>query len=157
MRLTSYSDFSLRVLIYLGLKGEKLATIQEIAEAYGISRNHLMKIVHHLGRLGVIETVRGKGGGMRLAKAPRDICVGDIVRETEEDLALVQCFDAAQGICQIDGACRLKGILHEALDSFLAVLDRYTLEDLLSRRVLLIEQLGDELKAATHSASSPPL
>jgi Rrf2 family nitric oxide-sensitive transcriptional repressor len=145
------------VLIYLGLKGERLATIQEIAEAYGISRNHLMKIVHHLGRLGVIETVRGKGGGMRLAKRPRDISVGAIVREMEEDLALVQCFDPAQGVCQIDGACRLKGILHEALDSFLTVLDRYTLEDLLAERRPLIDRLGKELQAATHSASSPPL
>ena len=132
MRLTTFSDYSLRVLIYLGMQPEGLATIDEIAAAYGISRNHLMKVVHHLARHGYVETVRGKHGGMRLAHRPQSIRVGDVLRTTEDSLALVECFEASGSRCCIAPACVLKGALARALDAFLAVLDGYTLADLLA-------------------------
>ncbi|KAB7622577.1 RrF2 family transcriptional regulator [Alkalilimnicola sp. S0819] len=136
MRLTRYTDYCLRVLMYVGLKGEELSTIQEVAERYGISRNHLMKVVHQLNKLGYVETVRGKGGGFRLRQAPEDVNLGVLVRSTEEDLMLVECFQAGND-CRIDASCRLKGILGEALAAFLGVLDNYTLQDLLSPRAEL--------------------
>ncbi len=132
MRLTTFSDYSLRVLIYLGTTPERLATIDQVAEAYGISANHLMKVVHHLGRLGCIETVRGKGGGMRLARPPAEINVGEIVRASEDSLALVECFEEGGGDCRISRSCVLKQALGEALQAFLKVLDGYTLADLLA-------------------------
>lgn len=129
MRLTRYTDYSLRTLIYLGLSEPRQSSIAEIARAYGISENHLTKVVHQLGRLGLIRTTRGRGGGLRLGKPPNEINVGAVVRETEEDLALVECF--AGGACAITAPCRLRRALGEALAAFLAVLDGYTLEDLL--------------------------
>jgi len=141
MRLTTYSDYALRVLMYLALKGEDLATIGEIAGRYDISKNHLMKVVQELGHLGLVETVRGKGGGLRLAKRPEDIGVGEVIRATEEGFALVECFDAARNECLIDGACGLKGALHEALQAFLAVLDDYSLADFLKRPAALRQRL----------------
>ncbi|WP_306602800.1 Rrf2 family transcriptional regulator [Azonexus sp.] len=130
MRLSSFSDYSLRVLMFLGVHADRLVTIGEIAEAYGISGNHLTKVVHHLGRLAYIETVRGKGGGIRLGKAAAEIRLGELIRQTENDWVLVECF-ATAGNCQINGACRLPPILDEALTAMFAVLDRYTLADLL--------------------------
>lgn len=130
MRLSTFSDYSLRVLMYLGVHTERLTTIAEIAGAYGISENHLMKVVHQLGRMGYIETVRGKGGGMRLAKQPTDIRLGEVIHQTETDWALVECF-ATGANCQIHTACRLPAILDEALAAMFSVLDRYTLADLL--------------------------
>ncbi|KAB2927298.1 MAG: Rrf2 family transcriptional regulator [Dechloromonas sp.] len=130
MRLSSFSDYSLRVLMYLGVHGERLATIGEIAGAYDISLNHLTKVVNLLGRLGHIETVRGKGGGIRLGRAPAEIRLGEVIRQTENDFALVECF-ATGSQCQIHAACRLPPILDEALAAMFAVLDRYTLADLL--------------------------
>jgi Rrf2 family transcriptional regulator, nitric oxide-sensitive transcriptional repressor len=136
MRLTVQSDYSLRVLIFVASKQRELSTIPEIASAYGISRAHLMKVVHQLGKLGYLETVRGRGGGFRLAKAASDICIGAVVKATEETLALVPCLAqaTADGGCRIDGACRLKGMLSEALNAFFAVLDRYTLADIVGGR-----------------------
>jgi Rrf2 family nitric oxide-sensitive transcriptional repressor len=131
MRLTRYTDYALRVLIYLGVKAE-LATITEITDAYGISRNHLVKVVHDLGRRGYVHTLRGKHGGIRLAQPAAEICVGHLVRELEEDMRLVECFDvAAIGRCNIEPACVLRHVLHGALQAFLAELDRYSLADLL--------------------------
>jgi len=136
MRLTSFTDYSLRVLIYLGAhQGDShLATIGDIASAYGISENHLMKVVHHLGQQGYVETVRGKGGGMRLARQPELINLGGVVRGAEVDLAIVECFQPGNDRCPIAPACALQGVLRGALDAFLDVLDRKTLADLLSSR-----------------------
>lgn len=130
MHVTRYTDYSLRVLIYLAVQGDQLATIQEIADSYGISKNHLMKVVHQLNKNGYIETVRGKNGGMRLHMAPADINVGVLVRETEQDLNLVECF-SSKDACRISPVCGLKGMFGEALDAFLKVLDQYTLEDVI--------------------------
>lgn len=132
MRLTTFSDYSFRVLIYLGSDPDRLATIADIARAYDISPNHLMKVVHYLGQEGYLETVRGKGGGMRLARAPEKINVGKVLRATEEGFDLVECLQAGKADCRIAPACVLKGALAEARDAFLAVLDRYTLADLLA-------------------------
>ncbi len=142
MQLSKFSDYSLRVLIYLGAKKEGLSTIEEIAERYDISKEHLRKIVHNLTTTGVVEGKRGRGGGLRLAKAPEEINVGEILRQTEESYLLVECFAPANNGCQIAGACRLAWILHEALTAFLEVLDRYTLADILSVGQPLMERLG---------------
>lgn len=131
MRLTTYTDYGLRVLIYLGLRGERLTTIQEVSEQYGISRNHLMKLVHELGQLGYVETIRGKNGGLRLGRPPDRITVGEIVRRLEPDMALVECFQPSDVQCQIVRDCVLRPALQEALDRFLMTLDGYTLADLL--------------------------
>jgi Rrf2 family nitric oxide-sensitive transcriptional repressor len=130
MRLSSFSDYSLRVLMYLGVHAGRLATIAEIGDAYGISVNHLTKVVHQLGRMGYLETVRGKGGGIRLGKPASEIRLGEVIRRTEADWALVECFSTGAS-CQIHAACRLPPILDEALAAMFQVLDRYTLADLL--------------------------
>ncbi len=129
MRLTRYTDYALRTLLYLGAHEPRQSSIGEIARAYGISENHLTKVVHQLGRLGLVRTIRGRGGGLRLALPPSEIVIGAVVRRTEEDLALVECF--AGGPCIITPSCRLRRALGEALAAFLAVLDGYTLADLL--------------------------
>jgi len=139
MRLTTFSDYSLRVLIYLGVREGGPATVGEIAAAYGISANHLMKVVHHLGRHGYVDTLRGKGGGMRLAREPVRINLGELVRGTEER-RLVECFEAKSS-CRIESVCALRGILGDALESFFAVLDRHTLADLLRPRARLAKVL----------------
>ena len=145
MRLTSFTDYTLRVLIYLGAHQRecRLATIGDIAAAYGISDNHLMKIVYHLAKQGYVETTRGKGGGMRLARAPEKINIGDIVRGAEEDLALVECFRRGNPECPIAPACALQGILGRALSAFFEVLDGKTLADLLVPQAQLIRIFRD--------------
>jgi Rrf2 family nitric oxide-sensitive transcriptional repressor len=130
MRLTRYTDYALRALIYVGLHEPRQSSIAEIARAYGISENHLTKVVHQLGRLGLIRTTRGRGGGLRLGRPAAEIVIGAVVRQTEDDLALVECF--ARGVCAITAPCRLRRALGEALAAFLAVLDGYTLADLLA-------------------------
>jgi Rrf2 family nitric oxide-sensitive transcriptional repressor len=129
MRLTTYTDYTLRVLIRLAVRPHQLTTIADIAESYGISENHLTKVVHQLGIAGYIETVRGRNGGIRLLKEPREINVGEIVRRTEPDFDLVPCFNTSDA-CVIEPACILKGVLDQARGAFLAVLDRCTLADL---------------------------
>lgn len=130
MKLTSFSDYSLRVLMYLALNRERLATIPEIAAAYDISENHLMKVVHQLARSGVIESVRGKGGGVRLALAPEDIRLGGIVRASEGSAPIVECLSDEVSSCRIAPACRLTAVLSRAFDALYAILDEYTLADL---------------------------
>lgn len=130
MHITRYTDYSLRVLIYLSAQGDRLATIQEIADSYDISKNHLMKVVHQLNKKGYIETIRGKKGGMRLHMAPEDINIGILVRETEQDLSIVECF-SSKNACKITPVCGLKSMFNEALKAFLEVLDKYTLADVI--------------------------
>lgn len=130
MRLSTFSDYSLRVLMYLGVQDDRLVTIAEIAAVHDISKSHLMKVVHLLGLNGHIETVRGKGGGMRLARPPREIVVGDVIRQSESDFAMAECF-AGHSACRISGGCGLPSILNEALSAMFLVLDGYTLADLL--------------------------
>lgn len=137
-----YTDFSLRVLIYLGTKDQgKLATIQEISDAYNISKNHLMKVTFELGKAGFIHTVRGRGGGIRLADHPQNINVGTVVRKMEDDFHLVECFDMEHNRCPIAPVCGLRGVLGKALHAYLSVLDGYTLEDLLFNKEGLREIL----------------
>ena len=132
MHLTRYTDFALRTLIYLGLSEPEQASIAEIARAYDISENHLTKVVHHLGQLGFVKTSRGRSGGLRLAMPAKRIVIGEVVRQNEDDLALAECFGS--GACTITGACRLQNVLAEALAAFFAVLDRYTLADLVGSK-----------------------
>ena len=132
MHLTTFSDYSMRVLIYLGLRRDGLVTISDIAKAYGISENHLMKVVHQLAQGGFVETVRGKGGGMRLAREPHEINLGELIRITEGDTGLLACLEG-QGSCCIQSACNLIGILREAQTALFTVLEKYTLADLLER------------------------
>ncbi len=142
MRLTQHTDYALRVLIHVGLKQGGASTIREIAESYGISRNHLMKVAHELGRIGVIAPTRGRGGGLALARAPGEIIVGEIVRRMEESMALVECFKGPHNTCPIAGLCRLERALAQALHAFIAVLDDLTLADLLVNRAALATRLG---------------
>ena len=147
MRLTMYTDFSLRVLLYLGIKGTaELATVQEISDAYGISKNHLTKVTHELGKMGLIETIRGRGGGIRLNVKPNQINIGATIRKTEDDFHLVECFNCATNKCVITPVCRLKGVLHEALEAYLKVLDSYTLADFVENNDKLADiLLGKQL------------
>lgn len=141
MRLTTYTDYSLRVLMYVAARPERLATVAEIAGAYGVSRTHLMKVVMRLGAWGLLANARGKGGGMRLGKSAESITVGEIVRRCEPDLALVPCFQPVDGPCVIRPACKLRHALGEARQAFLEVLDGYTLADLVANRSILSELL----------------
>jgi Rrf2 family transcriptional regulator, nitric oxide-sensitive transcriptional repressor len=135
MRLTNYTDYSLRVLIFLALKKEdELSTIKEIADTYQISKNHLMKITHDLGKLGLIDTIRGRNGGIRLAMTPSEINLGEVISKTEEDFHIVECFSNEKNDCVITPACKLKHILAEALQAFIHVLKQYTLEDLIQNK-----------------------
>ncbi|MDG5977658.1 BadM/Rrf2 family transcriptional regulator [Hydrogenophaga taeniospiralis CCUG 15921] len=133
MRLTHWTDYSLRVLMYCAActQREKPATISEIAGAHGISRSHLTKIVMTLSGLGLLETTRGRGGGLRLLKPAHLIVLGEVIRQTETDFTLVECFSDEHNSCRLDGYCRLKGTLQKAMDRYLAELDGVTLADLL--------------------------
>ncbi|NNU90181.1 Rrf2 family transcriptional regulator [Anoxybacillus sp. CHMUD] len=138
MQLTNYTEYALRVLLFLGtLEEGKKTNIKEISRTFSISENHLSKIVYDLGKLGLIETIRGRNGGIRLAKKPEDIRIGAVVRQTEENLSLVECFAAHGNDCIITPICQLKHILHEALQAFLQTLDNYTLADLLQNKQTL--------------------
>lgn len=148
MKLTLYSDYALRVLTYAGAHGDRLCSVGEIAEAYAISRNHLTKVVHDLGRTGFLESARGRSGGIRLARPPADIGIGEVVRHTEDGFTLVEC-----GSCRIAPGCRLNGIFGRAMAAFLAVLDEYTLADLLDRPAELTALLAGFREAAAPARS----
>lgn len=139
MKLTRYSDYALRVLLYLGARPDGLCSISEMAGAYAISQNHLMKVVHDLGKAGFVASVRGRRGGIRLARPPGEIIIGSVVRHTEDSFDLVDC-----GSCIIAPACGLTGVLREALAAFMAVLDGYTLDDMLAKRVDLLSLFEPE-------------
>ncbi len=131
MHLTRYTDYSLRVLIYLGAHPGERATITQITDHFGISRNHLVKVVHNLARLGYIHTIRGKSGGMILAMEPKDINLSAVVQRIEPHLNLLECFDNQTNTCPIATQCKLKGIFFQAKRSFMGVLNNYTLADIL--------------------------
>ena len=141
MRLTYLTDYSLRVLMYAGAMPRRLVTIQEIAGAYGISENHLMKVVHGLAQHGFIETVRGRGGGFRLARPAGDITVGAVIRAVEDDFALVECF-RTDNTCRITPVCRLRGALQQALGAYFEVLDNWTLAELVAKPKALLNELA---------------
>ena len=145
MRLTLYTDYSLRVLLFLGTKEPgALSTIKEISDAYGISKNHLMKVSHELGKMGYVETIRGRGGGIRLAKRPEEIGIGEVVRQTEEDFYLVDCFNPESIGCVISPVCNLKGALNKALHAYITVLDEYKLSDFLHNKQEIAALLYNE-------------
>jgi Rrf2 family nitric oxide-sensitive transcriptional repressor len=154
MRLTAFSDYTLRVLMYLALDRDRLATIPEIAAAYGISRNHLMKVVHHLAQSGVVETVRGKGGGIRLARPPDAIRIGAVVRAAEGDAPIVECLSPDANRCPITPVCRLTRVLVDGFDAMYAELDRTTLADLTVHRRALARVLVD-MPARTGARATP--
>ncbi len=133
MRLTTYTDYALRTLIYLAAHRERLATIQDIADTHGIAKNHLTKVVHQLGILGYVESSRGRNGGLKLGMEPAQINIGALVRSTEPDFYMAECFDPKKNFCILTSACRLKGVLHSATAAYLAVLDGVTLESLLKQ------------------------
>ncbi len=141
MQLTQFTDYSLRALIYIALKKE-LCTINDIANAYAISSNHLLKIIHNLSKMGVIKTIRGKNGGITMAQSPSEINLGELVIKLEPNFDLVPCFNQEKANCCIAPACRLKGILFNAKESFIAVLKEYTLADILHNPVDLKELLA---------------
>ena len=134
MRLTKFTDYCLRTLIFVALKGDALTTIDEISEHHRINRNHLVKVVFRLGQLGYLQTIRGNGGGIRLAADPVALNLGTLVRDTEQDFALVECFGERGSLCIIEPACTLKRALRGALEAFFSVLDGYTLADLIRPR-----------------------
>jgi Rrf2 family nitric oxide-sensitive transcriptional repressor len=145
MRLTDYTDYSLRVMLYLAIKRDALVTIQEISDAYGISKNHLMKIVQQLGELGWVDTIRGRNGGLRLAQRSLALTVGEVVREMENDFALVGCFEqegTARRSCVIEPQCQLKHVLDGARRAFLAELDRHTIGEIAQPAAPLASLLG---------------
>lgn len=146
MRLTAYTDYSLRTLIFLAMNRDQLVTIQQIADAHGIAKNHLTKVVHRLGTLGYIDTVRGRNGGLRLGREPADINIGEIVRHTETDFHMASCFDPASAGCMYSAACALKGALAKATAAFLDVLEGVTLEQMVLK----------EERAANHKAAPKP-
>jgi len=143
MKLTLFTDYSIRVLLFLGSRPERLCSIGEVAQAYRISQNHLMKVVNDLVNAGYLESVRGRFGGVRLGRPAREINVGEVVRHTEGGFDLADCDE-----CRIAAACGLTAALNEALAAFMAALDRYTLEDLLARRAGLADLLAQARDAA---------
>jgi len=157
MELTYYTDYGLRVLVYAGLRENTLCLISEIAEHYGISENHLMKVVHGLAQGGFIRTYRGRGGGLTLAKDPKEIIIGAVVRHMEGPFKPVECFRAGHR-CAIVGACDLPGMLDEAFRAFITVLDRYTLADILERRAHLARRLFGPARSGERGARkiNPP-
>ncbi len=145
MHLTQFSDYSLRLVLYLACHPDRVVSVEEVSRAYVISRHHLVKVVQSLTELGVVESQRGRGGGMRLARSPSEINVGWLIRRTEPHLDLVECFDLAKNTCPIAPACGLKGALQRAQQAFLKVLDAYNLDDFKAHRGELIQLLDESL------------
>jgi Rrf2 family nitric oxide-sensitive transcriptional repressor len=148
MKLTLFSDYSLRVVLYLASNGDRLVTLSEMSRAYRISHHHLVKVVQRLNDEGFVESTRGRGGGCRLARLAREINIGALVRLTEPGLELVECFDPDTNTCPIDPACGLKPVLEHAQAAFLEVLDRHTVEDFLPKAPALLKLWKRELARA---------
>lgn len=142
MQLTQFTDYSLRVLIYIALLDGERCTISDIADSYNISQNHLMKVVHRLSQLDILKTIRGKKGGLQLNVDPELINLGELVKKIEPNFFIVECFDKVNGKCTISAVCRLKHILYEAKNSFFQILEQYTLNDVIQNR----EQLNQILR-----------
>ena len=155
MKLTDYTDYTLRVLIYLGLHPDELVTIQQIADAYGISKNHLMKIVNQLGQAGLVQATRGRNGGVRLARPPEKVRIGDVVRLAEGDFTIVECFDKVDNQCVLSPACRLKRAMHEALDAFFGVLDGLTLAEVIASPATARQLAGEHALGARPGRRAP--
>lgn len=157
MRLTRFTDYSLRVLIYLACEPGRRATIAEVAQAFDVSENHLTKVVHFLGQQGWVATVRGKGGGLALAQEAHTIGVGAVVRQAEGEAMPAECFDSEANTCAISRVCRLQGVLREASEAFHAVLDGYTLADLVHNRATIARMLfvGRERPATIPTRALP--
>lgn len=139
MQLTIFTDYGLRTLMYLAAYPERRCSVREVSEHYGISRNHLVKVVHYLSQLGYIDSSKGKGGGIRLAKPAELLRIGDLVRELEPHMQLVECFDKDTNTCRISNGCQLKHFLAEAKDAFINSLNRYTLADAVRNKELFPE------------------
>ena len=154
MRLTLYTDYALRVLIFVGANRDAISTIDAVAAGYGISKNHLRKVVHDLSRHGFLETHRGRKGGIRLGRPPESISVGAVVRAMEQDRGIAECFDPTAPYCRIQPACALRSLLEDALESFLQTLDRYTIADIIRPRHALAELLAIPLPSAGGSRTS---
>jgi Rrf2 family transcriptional regulator, nitric oxide-sensitive transcriptional repressor len=142
MKLSAYSDYAIRVLMQTALRSPQRVTVAEVALTFGISRHHLVKVVHDLGRHGYLATQRGIGGGFTLARVPEDIRLGDIVRLGEESETVIDCLDGENHLCRLLPVCRLKGVLDEAAAAFFAVMDRYTLADIVKQRPKMKIALG---------------
>lgn len=161
MRLSLFSDYSLRVLLFGAAKGGPFP-LHEVAEAYSISRHHLVKVVNNLTKLGYLSTRRGRGGGIELAKKPEEIHIGKLVRGTETSIPLVECFDPKTNTCPINGCCGLKGALAQAIGAFYATLDRYTLQDMLNgsrrdeMRDILLRPMRERRERALAAPLPPP-
>ena len=137
MRLTYHTDYALRMLIYLALHENRPSRVTDVASSYGISRNHLLKVALKLSKLGYVTTLRGRAGGIALGRHPGEINLGEVVRRMEDGFVLVDCMRPAGGACAISPACRLKGVVREALDAFLSIFDSYTLADIVADRAAL--------------------
>lgn len=155
MRLTRFTDNALRALLFLALEPDDVPTVGEVARKMGMSEDHLLKVVQRLSQLGYVKTIRGRNGGMRLARAADTIIVGEVVRRTEDNLSLVPCFEAANDGCPIAPACGLAPALDEALRAFLTTLDRYTVADLIAKRMELrqLTQIGESELVSTSDAA----
>lgn len=144
MKLTDYTDYSLRVLIYLAANPKTTVTIRHVSDTFGISKNHLVKIVQHLGQAGYIHTTRGRSGGICLGRRAADINIGAVIRVTEPDFGLVECFREGNR-CVITRTCGLRGILHQALQAYLEVLDGYSLQDLMDKSAAINQLQPSEI------------
>ena len=156
MRLTTYTDYALRTLMYLAGHCEQLVTIQDIADVHGIAKNHLTKVVHQLGILGVVETVRGRNGGLKLGKEPAQINIGALVRSTEPDFFMAECFDKSKNHCILTPSCGLKGVLRNATAAYLEVLDGVTLENLVRKPGARSAKSGAVMPVRLHAPVKRP-
>jgi len=141
MEISQFTDYSLRVLLYISARDDGLTSVKDVADAFDISRNHLVKVVHNLSKLGYLKTFRGRHGGIALAKPAEDVGIGELVRTTE-NLALVECFPQGRGKCCIAGVCELQLVFGKALQAFLAELDKVSLADLMNGKHLMLRRLG---------------